>query len=128
MPKEQNFISQMYLKVSDADVSEDIMDSVISMDVDDNLNLPDTFTIHVRDSELEWMDSESFALGKPVQISVKGENGTAKLMEGEVTALEPQFSSGTVPTLIVRGSAIASTGKRKPAPLISQPTAILLPR
>jgi len=103
MPREQEHISHMYLKLGGADVSEDIMNSIISMEVDDNLNLPDTFTIHVRDSKLTLVDSDSLALGKLVEISVKGQSGTAKLMEGEITAVEPRFSRSTAPTLIVRG-------------------------
>ncbi|MFQ5826800.1 MAG: phage late control D family protein, partial [Dehalococcoidia bacterium] len=93
----------MYLKVAGADVSEEIMASLISIEVDDNLNLPDTFTIHVRDPKLEWVDSDTFALGKSVEISVRGENGPVKLVEGEFTALEPRFSRSAGPCLIARG-------------------------
>ncbi len=103
MPRAEELISQMFLKVGRADVSEDIMDSLISMEVDDNLNLPDTFTIHVRDPQLKWLDSDIFTLGKPVEISVKGANGTAKLMEGEITAIEPEFTRKGDPTLRVMG-------------------------
>ncbi len=103
MPREPELISQIYLRIDGTDVSEDVMESLISVEVDDNLNLPDTFTIHVRDPRLEWVDSDTYALGKSVEISARSDNRTVKLMDGEITAIEPRISRDALPTLVARG-------------------------
>ncbi|MDY6918301.1 MAG: VgrG-related protein [Chloroflexota bacterium] len=103
MPREPELISQVYLRIDGSDVSDDVMANLISVEVDDNLNLPDTFTIHVRDPRLEWVDSDTFSLGKSVEISARNGSRAMKLIEGEITAVEPRISRDALPTLTVRG-------------------------
>ena len=102
MPQAQ-YISQMYLKIGGRNASEEIYDSLISIEVDDSLLLPDMFSIHLRDPMLEWIDSDDFELGKMVEISVKGEGGTTKLLSGEITAIEPEFDTAGGSAVIIRG-------------------------
>jgi phage protein D/phage baseplate assembly protein gpV len=97
------YLSQLYIKLAGANVSEQTMDNIISVEVDDNLLLPDMFSIHLRDPGFITTDSGNFDLGKKVEISVKGQNGSVKLMSGDITALEPQFSRETGPTILIRG-------------------------
>lgn len=103
------FLPQLYLKVSGAKVSEEIMDDIISVEVDHSLHLPDMFTIYLRDeftgSGCKWMDSNTFDLGKPVEISVEPGDGGKKeeLFTGEITAIEPEFDPEAGATLMVRG-------------------------
>ena len=73
-------LSQWYIKVAGQNVSEEIMDDVISIEVDNSLHLPDMFSIHLRDQldssgSYKWMDGNTFGLGKEVIISAdpKGE-------------------------------------------------------
>ncbi len=103
MPRTEELISQMYLKIGGTNASEEIMDSHISTEVDDSLLLPDMFSIHLRDPSFKWADSDDFGLGKSVEITVKGENGTSKLFTGEITAIEPEFSQIAGPTVVIRG-------------------------
>jgi phage protein D len=103
VPQSPQYISQVYLKLAGANASEQIMDNLISVEVDDNLLLPDMFSILLRDPRFATTDSDSFDLGKAIEISVRGPDGPVKLMSGEVTALEPQFSQEIGPTLLIRG-------------------------
>jgi phage protein D/phage baseplate assembly protein gpV len=103
MPPQAQLISQFYIKIDGEDAPRGIMDNLISIEVDDSLNLPDMFTIHLRDPRLEWTDSETIAIGKEIEISAGGENGQVKLITGEITAVETNFKSGAGATLIVRG-------------------------
>ena len=103
MPQAQELISQLYLKIGGTNASEEIMDSLISMEVDDSLLLPDMFSIHLRDPSFKWADSDNFEPGKSVAITVRGESGTTKLLTGEITALEPEFGQTAGPTLRIRG-------------------------
>jgi len=103
MPQTQELISQMYLKIDGANASEEVMDSLISIEVDDSLLLPDMFSVHLRDPSFKWADSDNFAPGKTVEITVRGEGGTTKLLSGEITALEPEFSQIAGPSVVIRG-------------------------
>ncbi len=103
MPQARELISQMYLKIDGSNASEEIMDGLISIDVDDSLLLPDMFSVHLRDPSFKWTDSDDFALGKSVEIAVRGESGTSKLLAGEITAIEPEFSQAAGPTVMIRG-------------------------
>ena len=103
MPQTENLIAQLYLKVGGSNVSEEIMDSVVSIEVDDSLLLPDMFSIHMRDSDFSLTDSKDFEPGNPVEISARGESGSVKLLQGEITALEPEFGQTAGPSLVVRG-------------------------
>ena len=69
MPQTEQLISQMYLKIGGSNASEEIMKNVKSIEVDDNLLLPDMFSIYLRDPSFTWADSDSFELGKKIEIS-----------------------------------------------------------
>jgi phage protein D len=103
MPQTQQYISQIYIKVNRVNASEQIMDNIISVEVDENLLLPGMFSIHLRDPGFSTTDSNKFDLGKEVEISVAGARSPVKLISGEVTALEPQFRRDGAPTLLIRG-------------------------
>ena len=103
MAQTEELVSQVYLKIAGSNASEEIMDNLISVEVDDSLLLPDMFSIHLRDPGFKWADSDDFAPGKAVEISTRDENRTSKLLTGEITAIEPQFSQLAGSTLLVRG-------------------------
>jgi phage protein D len=104
MAKDQ-LLSQIYIRISGSDASERLMTDVDEVVVDTSLHLPNMFTIRLNDSSLEWMDSRTFDLGKEVVISAKAIEATQKekLMEGEVTAIEPEFIQDMGATLVIRG-------------------------
>jgi phage protein D len=94
---------RIYLKIDGSDASEEVMDNVISIEVDDSLTLPDMFAIHLKDPNLKWIDADSFSLGKSVEISAKNGRAETKLILGEITGIEPHLNPATGPTLILRG-------------------------
>ncbi len=103
MPAGTQLISQMYLKIDGTDAPEEMTDNLIYIEVADSLNLADMFTIHLRDPNLKWIDSDTFALGKSVEISTRGDSGQMKLITGEITSVETRFATGAGATLVVRG-------------------------
>ena len=103
MPGPAQLIAHFYIKIDGADAPQGIMDNLVSIEVDDSLNLPDMFTIYLRDSKSEWTDSDTIAIGKEIEISARGESGQVKLMTGEITAVETSFKPGAGATLVVRG-------------------------
>lgn len=103
-------ISQFFLKFNGQPAPEALMRDIIEVVVDDNLYLPDMFSIHLHDKALQWIDSELLAIGAPVEISAKagteqgeGADRESLLIKGEITALEPDFTTMGEPTLLIRG-------------------------
>ena len=94
-------LSQMYLKIDGANASEELMDKMISMEVDDNLLLPDMFSLYVSDPSFKFTDSDNLNVGKKIEISVKSNGSTTKLITGEITSIEPEFSE--LPAVLIRG-------------------------
>lgn len=103
MPAGTQFISQMYLKIDGTDAPEEMVHNLVYIEVDDSLNLADMFTVKIRDPELRWADSDTFAVGKSVEISTRGDNGRVKLISGDITSVESRFATGAGATLVVRG-------------------------
>jgi len=66
-----------YIKINGTDKSSDIYEDLISVEVDQSLFLPNMLTIHLNDEidrnthKYKWADSDTFALGKPVEIEVE---------------------------------------------------------
>ena len=103
MPTGTQFISQMYLKIDGTDAPAQMVDNLIYIEVDDSLNLADMLTIKIRDPELRWADSDTFAVGKSLEVSTLGDNGRVRLISGDITSVESRFAAGAGATLLVRG-------------------------
>ncbi len=105
MPQRQKLITHIFIRVDGDDLEPRLMDDLIQVVVDSSLHLPDMFLIRFHDEELRWVDEGPFALGAEVEIGVKTEETEREetLIEGEITALEPEFERGTHAILIVRG-------------------------
>jgi len=99
----QELISRIYLSFDGTEASQEVIDSIISVEVDDSLILPDMFAIHLQDAELRWIDDDTFAVGKSVDIST-GEGSTkVKILSGEITGIEPRLLPNIGPSLMLRG-------------------------
>jgi len=100
-------LPQIFIKIGGWDVPETFMDAVAEVVVDTSLHLPDMFTIRIHDPELEWVDDRSLVIGKEVEIKAKGRENQGRssgaLIKGEITAVEPHFSSQGRTTLLLRG-------------------------
>jgi uncharacterized protein involved in type VI secretion and phage assembly len=102
MPQAQRLISQMFVEAAGIDKKE-LAQNLISLEVDDSLLLPDTFTICLRDPGFRWVGSNVFELGKKVEIKANGDDGVVTLLIGEITAIESLCTHPAGPTLTVRG-------------------------
>lgn len=109
MPGQDNSpkVAQIEIKVNGTDVSNDIMDKLVEVEVENSLYLPSMFVLRFYDDEnATLIDGTVFAQGAAVQISFKA-NSTATaytaVFKGEITALEPDFGRDAVPMLVVRG-------------------------
>lgn len=104
MTESQTLTSQIYLTVDGTQVQSPDIDLVIEVIVDQHAHLPDMFSIRLQDPELKMIDSGVFNLTKPVKIeAAKADGSKVTLVEGEITALEPEFGEGMIATLVARG-------------------------
>lgn len=84
--------------------------------VDTNLHLPAMFSITVKDEldpengKLKYTDADTFQVGAEVKIEIETDEIWEEaravkdtLVIGEITAIEPSFSAGGVPLLLIRG-------------------------
>lgn len=104
MPQE-SLLSQFYVKIDGADAPEEVMNGLIEVTVEDSIHLPDMFIIRLHDRGLRWVDSQTFAEGKEVEISAAPREGgrATNLITGEITAVEPDFGPDAAPTLTIWG-------------------------
>jgi phage protein D len=75
---------------------------VVSLVVDDSVDLPTMFEFKIIQSA-RWLDEETFAIGKEVQVKMGYNGDLATLLKGEITALEPEFFSTRETQITVRG-------------------------
>ncbi len=102
MPVE--LLSQAYLKIAGKAASEEVMDGIIELEVDESLLLPSMFCLRLFDPQVKWVDSDTFALGKKIEIEMKtaDQSSATRLFIGEITAVEPEFTSEG-PSVLIRG-------------------------
>jgi phage protein D/phage baseplate assembly protein gpV len=105
MPEQQQAkVQQIAIKVNGADLSPNILNGLVEVEVESTLYLPSMFTMRIHDDSLELINSQSFTLGASVEILMSDSNGTLKtVMKGEITAVEPDFGDNFLATIVVRG-------------------------
>jgi phage protein D/phage baseplate assembly protein gpV len=85
--------------------AEEFFNDLLEVEVDLRLMMPGMFTFTLTDPDLVWVDKAELDIGKTVKISFStdGFQSGEKLIEGEITSIEPNFFTGGMTTLTVRG-------------------------
>lgn len=97
-------VSHTAIKVNNEELPAAVREQIIEITVDQHVHLPTMFTVRLYDPELKLLDQGPFALAGKVAISSKTAVGkTIKLLDGEITALEPDLGKGMIAELTVRG-------------------------
>jgi phage protein D len=97
-------IASVDVKIGGSSLGAPFRERLLEVRVEDNLTLPDTFTIKIADPQLEKVDSNPLEIGKEVEILFEPPDGSSpkKVMKGQITSIEPEFDHGGV-TLVARG-------------------------
>jgi phage protein D/phage baseplate assembly protein gpV len=108
MPEAYELASQISITIDGNDVQPDVMGHVLSVEVDQHAHVPDMFTLRIQDINFgetgSIIDEGPFDLTKEIEIAAEtGEGERVSLMQGEITALEPEFQEGMIARLVVRG-------------------------
>jgi uncharacterized protein involved in type VI secretion and phage assembly len=105
MPAANTTVSQIEIKIDGTALTNDTMNLLQEVVVDQSTSLPHMFTLHFRDHQMELIDDAKFKPTKPVEISVvrMDDEQSMLIFKGEITAVEPQFREGMLLEMIVRG-------------------------
>jgi uncharacterized protein involved in type VI secretion and phage assembly len=78
-----------------ADGNEIPLAKLLDVQVRDNLTLPDTAVVRIRDPEAKNVDAE-FKLGQTLEVSFSAadEDSLRSVFKGEIVALEPEYNEG----------------------------------
>jgi phage protein D len=101
MPPQQP-TSKFVIEVNGSPLSEAVDKTLVSVFVDDSLNLPDMFQLTFRDPARTAIADGGFKMGALIGVRVFSDAvpGGEKLITGEITALEAEFDPGGTMTVI----------------------------
>jgi phage protein D/phage baseplate assembly protein gpV len=106
MVQGKQWVDQIAITVDGTPLRHEIMDDLVEVIVDSSLHLPGMFIINIHDDEFEWLDSDTFKVGKVVKIEMPRDDttdATFRIISGEITAIEPSFGENQTTTFTVRG-------------------------
>jgi phage protein D len=95
MPDNSTLLSQIYVKIDGSDATDEFTKDLLEVTVENSLHLPDVATLVLHDTRLHWIDEDSLAPGKVIQISAKVAREEKLLFDGEIVEIEPDFEPGT---------------------------------
>src|SRR3989440_11510554 len=95
MPNNSNLLSQIYVQIDGAEVTDEFMGDLLEVTVENSLHLPDVATLVLHDARLHWIDDGGLVPGKAIQVSAKVGRQEKLLFDGEIVEIEPDFEPGT---------------------------------
>ncbi|MBU7584093.1 MAG: VgrG-related protein [Nostoc sp. TH1S01] len=117
------YIPEPLLQIDGTDASADLINDILQITVEESLHLPGMFTLVIRNdyfpgltTEATWKHQKLFAIGKKVKIgfvSSTTQNADFEdaeqgyVLEGEITAIETEFTSGSQAPIVIRGYDIS---------------------
>lgn len=113
MPSPKKFTSPFTVKLNGSPLSEADIQRIVSVRVDQDLNIPDMFTISLHDVKHEpsqkratvfgILDDDTFAIGAKVNISAGRGAPPQEFFIGEITSLELEAGKDGDARAVVRG-------------------------
>ncbi|MBD2494637.1 VgrG-related protein [Nostoc sp. FACHB-280] len=113
------YIPELLLQIDSTNASADLLNDILQITVEESLHLPGMFTLVIRNdyfpgqtTEATWKHQKLFAIGKKIKIgfvSSTTQNADFEdaeqgyVLEGEITAIETEFTSGSQAPIIIRG-------------------------
>ena len=96
------------VRIAGVRLPEAMAETLTAVTVSEDVDAPGMFTVELvawdlARGQLCWIDDDRFALGNVVEISMGSGNQLQRLITGEITGLEPEFTAGSAPLLVVRG-------------------------
>ena len=108
MPEQPYVNPDLRITVNGRPLEAAILETLQALEVHSDLDLPAMFALTFQDNDLRCLDGEAFKLGAALEIKLRTApqadraSVEAVLIQGEITALEPEFSQAAV-LFTVRG-------------------------
>jgi phage protein D len=102
-------VEELAVLVGGALLSNEATAHLVEVTVDEDVSVPSLFILRLIEADdlrnpFRWVDDEQlFGIGNQVEIGFAHAGAMTKLMTGEITALEPEFTAVGRPSLSVRG-------------------------
>ncbi|MBE9008719.1 VgrG-related protein [Pseudanabaenaceae cyanobacterium LEGE 13415] len=119
MPSQTLYVSKPILNIGGAAASAELLKDVLQISVEESLHLPTMFTLVVHnayvsasDRSQPWRNEKYFKIGDLIEIGFESSTTEDKefavsekdfLMQGEITAIEVNFTNTSAAHLIIRG-------------------------
>jgi phage protein D/phage baseplate assembly protein gpV len=89
-------VASAQVRVDGAPLDQKYMAQLLDVTVRDNLLLPDTALVRLRDPTAENLDSHPLQVGKALEVRLGsvGDQAEEALFYGDIVALEPEFTEG----------------------------------
>ena len=116
---EIRYVAKPNLEIDGKEASDDLMEDILQITVEESLHLPGMFTLVIqnayspgRKEDKPWKHQDLFAIGKPIKIGFSSSTTASHefeqeekgyVLEGEITAMETHFTSGSQAPIIIRG-------------------------
>jgi uncharacterized protein involved in type VI secretion and phage assembly len=114
-----SYIAQPQLKIGGQNASDELLEDILQISVEESLHLPGMFTLVIkndyfpgRDEDKPWKHKALFAIGKEIEIGFTSSTtesdefddaATGNVLKGEITGIETHFTSDSQAPIIVRG-------------------------
>jgi len=102
MPERKPMQDQCHVLIDGAPASEKILQGLMSVRVEQGLDLPSVCILRIQDDELEIVDGGDFDIGKGVRIEMGSGRRLKPVFEGEVVGLEMEPTYRGSMVLVVR--------------------------
>src|SRR5262245_47687487 len=105
---QQLLVPTFDILVNDTRLTQKDRAYLVELEVDVSVKLPSMFSLvmgaaDTRTEDIPWLDEDMFAIGRSIEVKLGYENTLSSVIKGEITGLEPEFSSIRRPALRVRG-------------------------
>jgi phage protein D len=117
------YVGKAILEIDGQSASEELMQDILEISVEESLHLPGMFTIIIENSYFPgdsdnkaWKHEKVFEIGKQIKISFAStitgaqefsQQKEGSVLEGEITGIEAHFSPSSQAPIIVRGYDIS---------------------
>lgn len=103
MPGADLLVPVYLIKINGSRISQEMAADIMTVSVEEKMDLPTLFTMTLSDREQKWIDSEDFSEGSEIKVELGYLNETVELFDGELTGIKSDFPSAGSTTLTVRG-------------------------
>jgi phage protein D/phage baseplate assembly protein gpV len=114
-----HYVAQPKLEIEGTPASQELMDDILQISVEESLHLPGMFTLVIQNAyypgskqEKPWKYKNLFAIGKSIRIGFTSstmkshefdQEKEGYVIQGEITAMESHFTEGSQAPIIIRG-------------------------